>query len=65
MYKISDGGYMFTLMPAQCIFIVLLQPTNAQLYITILSLHIKYTPTCFNIYMSLTGRFTFVPCQVT
>jgi hypothetical protein len=29
-------------------YIVLLQPTNAQIYITILSLYMMFTPTCFN-----------------
>ena len=43
----------------------LLQPTNAQLYITTLFLYIIYTATCFDIFMSSSGSFTFVPCQGT
>jgi len=43
-------------------FIVLLQPTNAQLHITRVYLYITYIPTCFDISMSSSGSFTFVPC---
>jgi len=43
-------------------FLFLLQPTNAQLYITTESLYIIYTTTCIDISVSLSGSFTFVPC---
>jgi cytochrome c oxidase assembly factor CtaG len=43
----------------------LLQPTNAQLYITTASLYIIYTAACFDISMSSSGCFTFMPCSVT
>jgi len=33
----------------------LFQPTNAQIYITILSVYIMSTPTCFDISVSSTG----------
>ena len=42
-------------------FIFLFEPTNAQIYITTVSLYITYTPTRFDIIMSSSGSFTFVP----
>ena len=35
----------------------LLKPTNAQLYCTTVFLEIIYTPTCFDISLSLSGSF--------
>jgi len=43
-------------------FLFLLQPTNAQLYITTVSFYMLYTPTYFDISISYAGSFTFVPC---
>jgi hypothetical protein len=33
--------------------------------ITTVTFYIIYTPTCFDVSMSSSGSFTFVPCQVT
>jgi len=46
-------------------FLFLLQPTNAQLYITKVSVYRIYTPIYFDISVSSSGSFTFVPCWVT
>jgi len=42
------------------LFLFLFQPTNIQIciYITTVSLYIKYTPTCFGISVSSSGSFT-------
>jgi hypothetical protein len=39
------------------LFIVLFQPTNAQIYITALSLYIMFTATCFDSCVSSSGIF--------
>ena len=36
-------------------FLFLFQPTNAQIYITTLSLYTMFTPTCFEISVSTSG----------
>jgi hypothetical protein len=42
-----------------------LQQTNAQLYITRVSLYIIYSATCFDISLPPSVSFTFVLCSVT
>jgi hypothetical protein len=45
-------------MHVTCIILLFLfQPTNAEIYITTLSLYIMFTPRCFDISMSSSGRF--------
>ena len=39
----------------------LFQPTNAQIYVTTVSLYLLYTPTCFDVSLSSSGSFTFLP----
>jgi len=61
---------MFILMQVPCMFIVFITTNQCTIIyhnniIITVSLHIKYTPTCFDINMSVSGSFTFVPCQVT
>jgi len=43
------------------LLLLLFEPTTAQIYIITVSLYIMYTPTCFDISMSSSGSFTFVP----
>jgi len=43
----------------------LFQPTNAQIYITTVSLYIMHTPTCFDIGVSSSVSFTSVPRYVS
>jgi acetolactate synthase regulatory subunit len=45
--------------------LLLIQPTNSQIYVTTVSFYIIYTATCFDISVSSSGSFTFVSCQVT
>jgi len=59
-------------MPVPCIFIVFITTnkytfniTIVHIYITTVSIYVIYTPTCFDISMSSSGSFKFVPCQVT
>jgi hypothetical protein len=42
----------------------LFQPTNAQIYITTVSVYIMYTRTCFDMSVLFSGSFTCVPRQV-
>jgi hypothetical protein len=45
-------------MHVPCIFILfVLQPTNAQIYITVFPLYIMFTPTCFDTSVSSSGSF--------
>jgi hypothetical protein len=46
------------------LLLFLFQTTNAQIYITTISLYVTYTPTCFDISVT-SGSLTFVPRQVT
>jgi len=43
------------------LLLFLFQPTNGQIYITTVSLYIMYIPTCFNISISSSGSFKFMP----
>jgi len=43
------------------LLLFLFQPTNEQIYITTVYLHIIYTTTCFNISTSSWGSFRFLP----
>ena len=50
--------YFNILMHVPCIILFFLfQPTNAQIYITTLSLYIMFTPPCFDISVSSSGSF--------
>jgi len=64
MESFKTIGTYYNACPVDLLLFVL-QPTNAQLYITRVSLYIMYTATCFDISISSSGTFTFVPCQVT
>jgi len=43
------------------LLLLLLQPTNVQTIITMVSPYTMYTPTCFDVSMSSSKSFTFVP----